>query len=207
MLCHKYARNDTKRSFLKIQNNWLLSNTDLRGEGGGGAICGLHKYMLPSSRVCFPEKLRWCYMGRFATTIFSATQRCNIVATLFRIAPASFQHCNAWSAKNRPWKSLGLIKKLISCLKNWSFVFDRLRAVSLFSWSVEQNVRDTQMTTHVTKGARREALLGLPPSFLASRVFAAQRSGARARVHSRTKSEEKERLLAVYVFDSLYGIG
>ena len=86
------------------------------------------------------------------------------------------------------------MKKLISCLKNWSFVFDRLRAVSLFSWSVEQDVRDTQMTTHVTKGARREALLGLPLN-------------ARARVHSRTKSEEKERLLAVYVFDSLYGTG
>ena len=31
---------------------------------------------------------RWCYMGRFATTIFSATQRCDIVTTLF-------QHCNA----------------------------------------------------------------------------------------------------------------
>ena len=50
------------------------------------------------------------------------------------------------------------------------------------------------MTTHVTKGARREALLGLSLN-------------ARARVHSRTKSEEKERLLAVYVFDSLYGTG
>ena len=32
----------------------------------------------------------------------------------------------------------------------------RLRAVSLFSWSFEQNVRDTQMTTRVTEGARRE---------------------------------------------------
>ena len=32
----------------------------------------------------------------------------------------------------------------------------RLRAVSLFSWSVEQNARDTQMTTRVTEGARRE---------------------------------------------------
>ena len=51
--------------------------------------------------------------------------------------------------------------------------FDRLRAVSLFSWSVEQNARDTQMVT---------------PSFLAG-------------VHSPTKSEEKERLLAVYISD------
>ena len=51
------------------------------------------------------------------------------------------------------------------------------------------------MTTHVTEDARWERhdkrdlffLLGLPPSFLASRGFA-------SRV---TKSEEKERLLAV----------
>ena len=33
---------------------------------------------------------------------------------------------------------------------------NRLRAVSLFSWSVEQNARDTQMTTRVTEGARRD---------------------------------------------------
>ena len=33
---------------------------------------------------------------------------------------------------------------------------DRVRVVSLFSWSVEQNARDTQMTTRVTEGARRE---------------------------------------------------
>ena len=48
----------------------------------------------------------------------------------------------------------------------------RLRA-----WSVEQNARDTQMTTRVTEGPRRERL---PPSFLASRGFAAQRVRARA---------------------------
>ena len=51
--------------------------------------------------------------------------------------------------------------------------FRRLWAVSLFSWSVEQNARDTQMSTRVTEGAR-QAL-----SFLASRGFAAQRSQAR----------------------------
>ena len=54
---------------------------------------------------------------------------------------------------------------------------------SFFSWSVEQNARDTQITTRVTEGARRERhffLLGLPPSFLASRGFAAERSRARA---------------------------
>ena len=53
----------------------------------------------------------------------------------------------------------------------------RLRAVSLFSWSFEQNSRDTQMTTRVTEGARRERL---PPSFLVSRGFAAKRSRSRA---------------------------
>ena len=53
----------------------------------------------------------------------------------------------------------------------------RLRAVSLFSWSVEQNARDTEMTKRVTEGARRERL---PPSFPVSRGFAAQRSRARA---------------------------
>ena len=51
--------------------------------------------------------------------------------------------------------------------------FRRLRVVSLFSWSVEQNARNTQMSTRVTEGAR-QAL-----SFLASRGFAAQRSQAR----------------------------
>ena len=58
--------------------------------------------------------------------------------------------------------------------------------------TVDQNVRDTQMTTRVTKGAR----LARPPSFPASRGF-----DARARVPplTSTKSEEKERLLAVYL--------
>ena len=66
---------------------------------------------------------------------------------------------------------------------------NRLRAVSLFSWSVQQNVRDTQMTTRVTKGAR------LPPSFLASSPL--RRSTLACT--SLTKSEEKKRLLAVYL--------
>ena len=34
--------------------------------------------------------------------------------------------------------------------------FFRLRTVSLFSWTVEQNVQDTQMITRVTEGTRRE---------------------------------------------------
>ena len=54
----------------------------------------------------------------------------------------------------------------------------RLRAVSLFPWSVEQNAQDTQMTTRVTEGARRES-----PRF--SRL-AASPLNARTRVHSLT---------------------
>ena len=68
---------------------------------------------------------------------------------------------------------------------------DRLRAVSLFSWSVEQNARDTQMTTRVTEGARRR------PCF-------SQRSRACTPL---TKSEEKERLLAVYSVDRQSRLG
>ena len=39
--------------------------------------------------------LRSCYTRRFATTIFRATQRCSIVATLFRMVRTLFQHCNS----------------------------------------------------------------------------------------------------------------
>ena len=35
------------------------------------------------------------YTGRFVTTIFSATQRCHIVGTLFQMVATLFQHCNA----------------------------------------------------------------------------------------------------------------
>ena len=46
--------------------------------------------------------LRWCYSRRFATTIFSATQCCNIITTLFRIGTTLFQHCNLyWENKKR----------------------------------------------------------------------------------------------------------
>ena len=66
-----------------------------------------------------------------------------------------------------------------------SSLTNRLRAVSLFSWSVQQSVRDTR----VTKGAR------LPPSFLASRGFAARRSRAPPSLNLK----KKKRLLAVYL--------
>ena len=53
----------------------------------------------------------------------------------------------------------------------------RLRAVSLFPWSIEQNARDTQMTTRVTQGARRERHYCRP-------LLAASPLPARTRVHS-----------------------
>ena len=58
----------------------------------------------------------------------------------------------------------------------------RPRAAPLFSYSVEQNARDTKVTTRVTEGAIRER----PPLACALACTPL------------TKSEEKERLFAVY---------
>ena len=59
--------------------------------------------------------LRWCYTRRFATTIFSAAQRCNIVATF------SFewlQHCSNIAtlccAKNRRFESSRVTSPLLT---------------------------------------------------------------------------------------------
>ena len=98
--------------------------------------------------------------------------------------------------------SCGTIYYAVQCVLNYASVDKimksdhsncRLRAVSLFSWSVEQNARDTQMTARVTEGARRER--PLPPSLFASRGFAAQRSRTRALPLLNLK---KKSLLAVY---------
>ena len=51
---------------------------------GQDGILAFFFFWLISSKV-LTSHLRWCYARRFATTIFSATQRCNIVSTLFRI--------------------------------------------------------------------------------------------------------------------------
>ena len=76
--------------------------------------------------------------------------------------------------------------------------YGRLRAVSLFSWSVEQNIRDTQMTTRVTEDARRERHDNSSPAApLVSRVSRLRRSALARTCTPLTKSEEKERLLAV----------
>ena len=52
--------------------------------------------------TCFTH-LRWCYTRRFATTIFSATQRCNIVSNGSNIVP-TLQRCVALKivVANRP---------------------------------------------------------------------------------------------------------
>ena len=81
--------------------------------------------------------------------------------------------CNV---KNSRGSTQGLVQlsigsKSLGCL--FHVLGARLRAVSLFCWSVEQNARDTQMTTRVTEGAS--------PRF--SRL-AASPLNARAGVHS-----------------------
>ena len=53
--------------------------------------------MMSDMRVVrWPVLLRWWYTRRFATTIFSATQHCNIVATLFRMITTLLRHCFEW---------------------------------------------------------------------------------------------------------------
>ena len=64
----------------------------------------------------------------------------------------------------------------------------RLQAVSLFSWSVQQNARDTQMTTRVSEGAIRERHHKRDPFFSGCRPcfsrLASLPLNASARVHS-----------------------
>ena len=69
----------------------------------------------------------------------------------------------------------------------------RLRAVSLFSLSVKQNTQDTQMTTRETEGTRLER----HDKALVSHVLQVCRSTLTRACTPLTKSEEKERLLAV----------
>ena len=60
------------------------------------AVESLHSWVLVFGQM-FKQivSLRWCYTRPFATMIFSATQRCNVVATLFWTVTTLFQHCNA----------------------------------------------------------------------------------------------------------------
>ena len=56
----------------------------------------------PSKALCCLTISTWCYTRRFTTTIFSATQRCNIVSNRYNIVPI-LQRCDA--LKNRRCKS------------------------------------------------------------------------------------------------------
>ena len=77
--------------FLKVVLAWKREKTKLaRIVGRNEPSCIPIVHHAPTF-VYFNDtfrELRWWYTGRFATTIFSPTQRCSIVATLF-------QHCNA----------------------------------------------------------------------------------------------------------------
>ena len=91
-----------------------------------------------------------------------------------RLHVENWEYC---ALKSSAWcQKFGVPCRFFSACK-WGLglFLSRLRAVSLFSWSVEQNARDTQMTTRGTEGARRERHVTL-----VSRVFAAQRPHARA---------------------------
>ena len=62
----------------------------------GGLLQATQNYKFGLLRVfCMENILRWCYTRGFATTTFSATQPCNVVATLFRIGTTLFHLCNA----------------------------------------------------------------------------------------------------------------
>ena len=98
---------------------------------------------------------------------------------------------DAWLCRRQTACGLLISSERFILISWWCITQNRLRAVSHFFWSVEQNSRDTQMTTRVTEGARRERHSGCRPRF--SRL--AQRSRVCTPL---TKSEEKERLLAVY---------
>ena len=91
--------------------------------------------------------LRWCYKGRFATTIFSATQRYNIVATLIQMVATLFQHCNAVLRKK---SSLRIVPCNITFKANnadyWKgdtprehnvplFAHDNIHCIKVFSWN------------------------------------------------------------------------
>ena len=60
-------------------------------------VCSAHRQVLHYSSWSKARILtatqRWRYTRRFATMIFSATQRCIIVVTLFRMVATLFQYC------------------------------------------------------------------------------------------------------------------
>ena len=117
------------------------------------------------------------YTRRFAATIFRTTQRCNVGTMLWPFETMSQQCCNVVLR----WKSS---LRIVSC--NVNFLEDgSTRKRFSFSLQTTSKTRDTQIATRVTDGCRprfaRLAALPLPRAWIAL-----------------TKSEEKERLFAVY---------
>ena len=111
-----------------------------------------------------------------------------------------FRCCNASPTKNNKTYSANKKKGRINCHQQIVKKLDYEQ--SLFFLGPSSKTRDMQMATRVTDGERREKhekreslffLLRLPPSFCASRGFAPPPACI-----ALTKSEEKERLLAVY---------
>ena len=77
------------------------------------------------------------WTGRFATTTFSATQICKIVATLFRMVTTLFQYCNAVLRWNHPGfdsfqqgSSLGLL--FVVCGRSQLRIFPNSRQNGIF---------------------------------------------------------------------------
>ena len=61
-------------------------------------------FTLPSNSYAKQVLLMWCYKGRFATTIFSATQHCSVGTMLQAFKTMSLQCCNAvlcWNSSLR----------------------------------------------------------------------------------------------------------
>ena len=91
-------------------------------------------------QITFSSNFYWnicvkiCNLEQTIATVFL---RSRFSCSLSRVRFGRFRHPLKWD----DWRRI---------------VVSRLRAVSLLSWSVEQNAWDTQMITRVTEGARRE---------------------------------------------------
>ena len=106
--------------------------------------------------------LRWCYTRRFAMTIFSATQRCNIVATLFRIVTTLFQHWNAVFS----WKSS---LRIVQC------------SITLSPWKLKKWAADASLSWKVPLSLLHSHVISLHSTVLSSKLDTALRLH-----HSRT---------------------
>ena len=72
---------------------------------------------------------RWCYIGRFATTVFRATQRCNVASTL-RLLECRNNVATLYCTKNRRRKSSRVISPLVAVS-----VVEKLKQESMYGLS------------------------------------------------------------------------